>query len=394
MFKRIFHIDHVIITLLALLIMWLLSFVVLNVTFFDPISRALKNYQLSDMFYQIEKDSGVETESPLITIVDISSVYDRSQIAKVIEDINECEPYLLGIDVIFEGLKGDTVGSDAIAEALMNSEKPVVAFKLTVYDNKTKEFTHSRHSFFTPSEGIVEGFSNVAHDAYGGALRYITTVRDCHGEKVYALAQEIARTYYPELPVDTVALTKRMIDYTPTIFPVVAHDSILQHRDLLNGRIVILGGMHDDADMHYSPYGRTAGTNIQAYAVQTLLENKRIEEFPPIVATLISFLLILFTQIFRYEFGRWANARRHLFLRTFFGSTLVNNIINFTWIGLLVWINFIIFIKFDYYFPSTLTLLAIAMLIEAQNFYRNMIQYIGNNYNWSFAKNSLYNINK
>lgn len=391
MLKRIFHIDHIIVTLLALLIMWFMSFIVLNVNFFNPISRSLQNFQLSDMYYQIMKDSGKETVSPLITIVDVSALYDRAEIAEVINKINDCNPRLVGVDIIFGGLKGDTLGSDLLAEAIMNTENPVVAYKLTEYDNEKKEFTSARHSFFAPSDGVSEGFSNVGHDAFGGPVRYITTTHNVNGERTYSLAYEIARCFDKDIALDSTSMDKRMIDYTPTVFPVVRYDSIEQNRDLLKNRIVILGGMHDDADMHYSPYGRTSGTYIQAYAVQTLMENKHIEELNSWVSAVVSFLMILLTQVFQSEFIRWSSKRKSLILQVIFGSTLINNLINFVWIGLLVWINFIVFVKFDCYFPSTMMLLGLAMLVESRSFYKIVIQKLGKKHEWRFAKSSLYN---
>ena len=369
-----------------------MSFVVLNVNFFNPISRSLQNFQLSDLYYQIMKDSGKETVSPLITIVDVSALYDRAEIADVINKINDCDPRLIGVDIIFGGFKGDTIGSDMLAEAIMNTENPVVAYKLTEYDNEKKEFTSSRHSFFaTSSDGIPEGFSNVGHDALGGPVRYISTTHKVKGEQTYSLAYQIVRSFDKDFALDSTSMDKRMIDYTPTVFPIVKYESIEQNRDLLKNRIVILGGMHDDADMHYSPYGRTPGTYIQACAVQTLLENKHIEELNPWVSAIISFLIILLTQVFQSEFIRWSSRRKSLILQVIFGSTLINNLINFVWIGLLVWINFIVFVKFDCYFPSTMMLLGLAMLVESRSFYKIVIQKLGREYKWHFAKSSLYN---
>lgn len=390
MLRRIFHIDHIMVTLIALLILGVLSLFVLNVKFFSPFYRSVQNFQLSDMYYRVLLNSGMEEDSPLITIVDVSDLYDRAEIAGVINEINECGPQVLGIDIMFDGLKSDTVGSAMVAEAIMGAECPIVTYSLADYDPNIGEFTNSYHSFFIPSEGIGEGFANVMRESGTLPIRYVASSVSYKGGKAYSFAHEIAKAAAPEIVEDPDAPDMRLIDYSPTRFPVVRYDSVMQSRHLLKDRIVILGVMHDDMDMHYSPYGLCAGTLIQAYAVQTLLEDKRIEEAPSNIVTLVSFFVIMITQIFQSELYRWASRRKNIFVREILKSTILNNFINFSWIAILMWVSFYVFMRHDYYFPSKLMLLAIAMLVEARSLYTIIINTLGKKYGWNIARNSLY----
>lgn len=89
---------------------------------------------------------------------------------------------------------------------------------------------------------------------------------------IHSLSYCVAKTFGSTIP--TVLPKRQLIDYTPTKFPVVPYDSIMAYKDKIANHIVLLGAMNDDADMHDFPYGRTAGTNIQAYTMQTMLEHR------------------------------------------------------------------------------------------------------------------------
>lgn len=368
MLKRIFHKDHLWVTILSLLIVWFFSVVTMNLKFFNPIKRAYNNFSLSDMYYQIIQDSSEEQESPIITIVDLTTLYDRGRIAQVIDDINACEPSVVGIDIMFEGLKGDTIGSEMLVEAICQIERPVLAYKLKNVDLETGEFLSARHSFFAPIDGLQEGYTNVQHIDLGGVIRNMSIWHLLNQDTVYSLSYHVAKTFSPDISKESFP-KRQLIDYTPTKFPVVPYDSIFEYKDKITNRIVLLGAMNDDADMHYSPYGRTAGTNIQAYSVQTMLEHKNILEVGLVWNILISIIVLLIVDIIQCEITYHAINSRYSIVQFLFSSAIVKNIINFIIIAFLVWVNFIVFILYNTYFNPTIMLTGIAFLVEARLFY-------------------------
>ena len=368
MLKRIFNKDHLGVTILSLLIVWFFSVVTMNLTFFDPIKRAYDNFSLSDMYYQIIQESSEEQESPIITIVDLTTLYDRGRIAQVIDDVNACEPSVVGIDIMFEGLKGDTIGSEMLVEAICQIEQPVIAYKLKNVNLETGEFVSARHSFFAPIDGLQEGYTNVQHIDLGGIIRNMSTWHILNQDTVYSLSYHVAKAFSPDISKEHFP-RRQLIDYTPTKFPVVPYDSIFEYKDKITNRIVLLGAMNDDADMHYSPYGRTAGTNIQAYAVQTMLEHKNILEVGFVWNILISILVLVIVDIIQCEITHHSDNSRYAIVQFLFSSAIVKNIINFILIAFLVWVNFIVFIQCNVYFNPTIMLTGIAFLVEARLFY-------------------------
>lgn len=366
-------IDQVLVSLIAVLILGLLDTAASRIHLLDPLCRAINNFHLSDMFFQIMDDTGEKTESSLITIVDVSNLHGRGEIANVIDEINEYEPAVLGIDIIFEGLKNDTIGSERVAEAILNTSQPVVAFQLTQYDNEKDIFTQSRHSFFTTDGHITEGFSNIDADMLDGNIRKIQSEMSFQKKNVGSLSYEIAKAFDSKVAKEQPASGKRMIDFSPTHFPVVSYDSIAENSALLEGRIVLLGCTHEKEDTHYSPYGRTPGVLIQAYAVQTFLENKQMDVFSDNVAILVSCLVILLTQIFKDRLNRLISKLRNRYVRQLFNLPLVKQIINFVWIAFLIWIDFLVFVRYGYYIPFTAILLSTALLGDAEEVYDSIL---------------------
>lgn len=368
MLKRIFNISHIYVAILTLLIVWICSLIAMNISFFNPIKRAMQDFSLSDVYYQVMQESGDIKESKLITIVDMTTLYDRGRIAQVIEEVNQCNPCVVGIDVMFEGLKGDTLGSEKLVEAICQTETPIVAFKLKEANPETGEFITARHSFFAPLEGLREGYTNVQHVDLGGVIRHMSTWHLLNTDTVYSLSYHLASTFSPDTLKEN-TLQRQLIDYTPTAFPVVPYDSILEKRHLIENRIVLLGAMNDDADMHYSPFGRTAGTCIQAYTTQTLLEHQNIKELSLFWNIIISFIIIVITDIFQCELTHSGKKSHQITVRFLLESTFIKNIINFIWMAFLLWINFLIFAKLNVYFNPTIMLMGIVIQVEGRLFY-------------------------
>lgn len=368
MLKRIFNISHIFVAILTLIIVWVCSLIAMNISFFNPIKRAMQDFSLSDVYYQIMQESGDIKESQLITIVDMTTLYDRGRIAQVIEEVNQCNPCVVGIDVMFEGLKGDTIGSEKLVEAICQTETPIVAFKLKEANPETGEFITARHSFFAPLDGLPEGYTNVQHVDLGGIIRHMSTWHLLNTDTVHSLSYYLACTFSPDILKEETP-QRQLIDYTPTSFPIVPYDSILEKRHFIENRIVLLGAMNDDADMHYSPFGRTAGTCIQAYATQTLLEHQHTTELSLFWNIIISFFIIVLTDVFQSEITYRGKESPQITVRFLLESTFIKNIINFIWMAFLLWINFLIFAKLNIYFNPTLMLMGIVIQVEGRLFY-------------------------
>lgn len=154
MWKKVFHRDHVIVVGLVLVVIFLFKTMVNGLSFFDPVKRSLDNFSLKDIYYQLIQESESEHSSNIITIVDMSSAYRRDHLASIIEDIASCEPAVLGVDVVFEGWREDTLGSELLMDVVRHTENTIFSFKLKDGQPEDGEagklrFSGSVHSFLT-----------------------------------------------------------------------------------------------------------------------------------------------------------------------------------------------------------------------------------------------------
>ena len=70
--------HHVVVTLLAVIIMTLFAIITIKVDYLAPVKRALAGF-----YYQIETEGSDPDTCRYITIVDLTRVTERGQIAKV-----------------------------------------------------------------------------------------------------------------------------------------------------------------------------------------------------------------------------------------------------------------------------------------------------------------------
>ncbi len=123
--------------------------------------------------------------------------------------------------------------------------------------------------------------------------------------------------------------------------------------------------------MHSSPYGRIPGTVIQAYILQTLLEHEPVKEVPVVWTVIISLFFIWLTDVYQTELSYFGSKQERPFVRLILTSAFTKNIINFIWINILVYINFLVFNLFSVYFNPATMLWCIALLVEARLFYNS-----------------------
>lgn len=95
--------HHVVVTLLAVTIMTLFAIITIKVDYLAPVKRALAGFSFTDVYYQIETEGSDPDTCRYITIVDLTRVTERGQIAKVLRDIEAAHPKVIGMDCVFEG---------------------------------------------------------------------------------------------------------------------------------------------------------------------------------------------------------------------------------------------------------------------------------------------------
>ena len=132
---------YLVIALLAFLVVGFYAMVTFNLSFMGPIQRALKNFSMADIYTQILQSTGAPDTSRVITIVDMTDLMARSDLAQALEEIMAFEPKAVGVDIVFEGLKEDTASDRWLVDIAKTYDNIVWQAKLLDYSKVKKERT-------------------------------------------------------------------------------------------------------------------------------------------------------------------------------------------------------------------------------------------------------------
>ena len=110
-----FLLRHSLITVLAFALISFMAAIALNVSFLNPLSKAISDFNFTDVYYQILQESGDNEYNDDIVLVDLTPLQNRQEIATALQQIEEQHPKVIGVDCVFEGLKEDTLGDIMIS---------------------------------------------------------------------------------------------------------------------------------------------------------------------------------------------------------------------------------------------------------------------------------------
>ena len=388
--KQAFNLDHVIVTLLDFAFLTLIMMVAVNVSFFNPIERAIESFSMIDVCYQVEKNTQVPDTSRLITIVDISEVKDRDKIAQMVDSIREAEPAVVAFDVIFDPLIGTEEVNMQLLESLSALPTSRYAFMMKEWNQNLHSYTVPFRSYFLFDDFELDGYVNTPESADGSTLRTFSLNRVFLGDTIESFPLKIASDYAPKLA--GMRGSDRVIDFSPTYFPEVKWNEISDHTDLLRDRIVIVGALHDLVDNHYTSIGRIAGVKIVAHSVQTLLENRRIIHANVLFTAILSFLIVYFTQVWQhFLFLKMRKSRdKSTFWLFAYRSESLISLLTFFWVCFITFLAFLMFRIYAVSIDMLWMLAGAAIVEEARGFYRAFITVMADRHHIRLFKHSIY----
>lgn len=388
--KYIFHIDHLLITILTFVLIGVGYAAVMSFPFFDPLKQAMSDMSMTDYFFSLaDKNSDLNQD---ITVVDIKDEAGRGKIAQAIATVDSLEPWAIGVDIMFKGIKGTAAENEALIEAALKAgDKAVWATQLVDYDFEKKTFAQRRSSFFAEDLGVKEGFSNLDDVDYSHkTIRKMFTAVDGNQGKLASLPVAIAQTVDSSNVKPNDKLT---IDYK-TKFVVLPIDSIPTHEELIKNHIVLIGSTTDEGDMWKTPLGKMPGVVLQAYSVYTVRNHSHIHYASYLVNLLIAFVLCYLFEVLVDVQNRWLSRKKSAWAVFLSRSYLLLRIVTIVFMALVTWCTLSLFIHHSTYVDAILILLVLGVLSEARNIYIGAISALSKNHNWWILKNSLFNNNK
>ena len=362
-----------IISALTFLILGFYAVIALNLKIFNPVSKALADYSITDFYYDILA-KGQKDTSNIVTIVDMTDLPNRFALACALEQVNACGPKALGVDVVFEGLKmEDPVGDSLIQAVAYAQPKTVFSYKLITDSWDGHQYNETVRSFFANPDSITQGFTNMPRNIYGGMKRQLSLGCYVNDELVPSLIKRVADEYAGE---ETLPLADRnvRINFSPMEYKVVPPDSIEDYKDLIADHVVLFGAMKEENDMHYTPEGKIAGVKLLAYAIETLIKHNEVVEVPMWLTWVICYLVVLLSTIIMDIYDQWAQKRSPL-KRVIFRSLLVKSLVRFACMALFMWMCFVLFSRYNISLNIAWALTAMAFTVSATNLYDTLHNY-------------------
>lgn len=351
------------VTILAFCLVGVYAMAAFNLKVFNPIAEILDDYSFTDFYYKLQAGAGVQDTSRIVTIVDMTELRKRRDFADLFMEVNALKPKAVGVDVVFEGYKEEDLEGDTLLDMAVKQLQNFV-FSYKIIDSMDGETVHS---FFTPSDSVTEGFTNMPRQLYGGMKRSVSIGRDVGGVVQPSFIKRVADIYAGQ-EVTALADKDLNINFSPKYYRVVPYDSIFENRDLIEDHLVLIGAMKEEGDMHYTPQGKIAGVELLAYAAETMLMQSEIKHASTGVTIIVSFFVVFFSVILLSKYKDFTTKKKslgHVLLST----SLVRGLLVCGWLSLIVWITFLLFCRYNYSISLVIAMSAIALIYMATNLY-------------------------
>ena len=368
-------VKHIAIVLLAAIIAGFFALVALCVKPLDPIRRVVQDFSFTDIYYEIKSENGTEDLSTLITIVDLTKLTNRSDIAQTLIDIESCNPKVVGLDCCFDNVGENFAANDSLIEVAETYDNIVYALKYLNYANDSIGYTLAIHSFFSEFVDITEGTVNMPRKQYDSMKRKAPLAEKYNGKLHPSLISQVSDIYMGRQSKHD-EVVDLAINFTPTRFTVLNPDEVKKNPDLIRDRIVLFGCMFEDSDWHWTPVGKIPGVELLAYGIQTVIYNKDIKTIKGILLILLSFIIVLIVQLVQSYYLNRTSDSKYLFVKFVVGSPYVLGIITFLITALFIGVSFIAFMMYNVSFNLGWAMSVIAFLGTSRKMYDAIKDYI------------------
>jgi CHASE2 domain-containing sensor protein len=372
---------HPIIAVICIVLGLILASIALNVKSFNPVKNAMADFETSDIFYQSLISTGERDSSTYITIVDMTELYARADIAVCLDEIMQHNPSVVGIDAVFQGLREDSL-ADMLLAGICEAYDNIITNCYVINPNDTADrFDDMERAYFregTPMPYIAndsdittrECSTWMPREMYGqGTKRKLQLCYDVQGGLVASMPWIVASRFVKE-PIAKPSTRNVVINYQPTRFPVLQPDEVAQHPELIEGHIVLFGSMNDIQDRHNTPIGAMSGLEVLAYATQTLLlqnEGKPLEGFWMYVLT---FLLVVLNSWVYTAYMKTLGKVRPDLLQLILKMSYFKMLNLFIWMGFWLWVFMQVFEHFNVLVNPTAAFGFWALTPYANEFYK------------------------
>ena len=291
---------EIIIVLSLLLAIGLAQFILYDfssIEIFAPVEKKL-DFRVSDIYNAVEEKKHIVELSKDVIVVSVDEC-NREQIAEVINLIASYKPKAIGLDISFMTEKAN---NDTLLRAILDIENLVTATKV-VNPDMGMYYEREQISFFESKYNLPHvGYVNLdAVHMWNIVRTFVPYVLLGENDTLCSMELELARIAAPD---QARRLEKRgkeaeIIDYTDYEIEVLSAARLEKEyvAERLRNKVVLVGDITDIKDTYRTPlHDSQPGVLIHAYALQTILSGRYIEEYKGwvnwLIAVLIGLLLI------------------------------------------------------------------------------------------------------
>ena len=337
---------------------------VINSGFFNPYNfsgeEKSKDFELSDLYASVGNHSAVHQKSKDIVVVS-SDRCSRKQIAAIIESADLMGAKVIGLDHYFD-VKQD--GDERLISAIEECENAILPIIVQRnMENGIFEIKDSSYFYNIIDDGKF-GAINLAGNSPRSVIREFSPSFKTYNETLDNFVSAVVKCYAPEKYDFLLERDHELerIHYHATDYNIIQWNEIITLDSIpqpmldlekeFDGKIVLIGHIHNDNDIHLTPISdETPGILIHAAAINTILNSNYIKTSSTFFNYFIAIILsVLCVSIMSY-------AKKHLNNTGIF----IIRITQLTLLLLMFAIGTLIYLSYDTYVDFSLSLLMIGL---------------------------------
>lgn len=230
------------------------------------------DFEMCDFYTRVANRNPVEVLDSNVVIVDIADG-DRLVVAQALERINEASPCAIALDVFFANPQDADVDEYLIEtiKSCNNLFLPVIVDK-NEYNSliALKPFVTDHLS--SPGLQVCNLNATDRHAVVRRFKRDYIVENDTLNGMATTLAKEWSKAHNKALP--TSLDEENLINYSGLNFNIVSMAELdTMNLSTLTNKVLIIGSMNDDTDIHNTPIGDMQGVMIQAISTASIIRS-------------------------------------------------------------------------------------------------------------------------
>lgn len=251
------------------------------------------DFEMSDLYTRVANRNPVEVLDTNIVIVDIASG-DRLVVAQALDRINDANPCAIALDVFFAQPQ-DAEIDDYLIETLNSCNN---VYLPVIVDTNEQDSLVTLKPFVTDymSSPKFQACNLEAHDRHAIVRRF---KRDFIVEKdtLYGMATTLAKEW---LKAQNKSLPdgldeENLISFSGLNINIVSIEELdTMNLSELSEKVVIIGSMNDETDIHNTPVGDMQGVMIHALSTASIIQSNVTSSLPSLITWIIAIICCLF----------------------------------------------------------------------------------------------------